>query len=145
VSAFLADLAELQRGGYKQLLPIVVDMNTIGETEYRIPCNSICIPANLMLPGGLVVATQTTKRVWLRINDVNNPWLPFSLNAADYAAIGASVNRFWVRVDAANQLGAGVVTLLLCGLGVNLSGPGGGSGSLVGYAANVSASAAVHD
>jgi hypothetical protein len=100
-------------GHYRQMQEIIIPANSSGAFgPVNVSGNGLHMLKRLTRGGGdgsTFLTGSVTARVMVRVNHVNNPWLPFSFiaNENDFQFFGGTIAKLWfcvTTVDAANPI-----------------------------------------
>lgn len=141
---FSRELDLIDKGGYAQFRQFTVDVSVhhpgTGEKdliEFAPGANGLLLLPHAFEPSQqALVSSNTAAALFVRFNQITNPWLRFSLisNSNDFISAAGTFRRMWVRTDESVGPQSGGVFYFLAVLGITLT--GGNLPSLFGYTQN---------
>lgn len=136
------EVQSLLAGNFRQFALVTVDLskqgfpvNSANRGLYEVEGNGIILAARVLDADGKnelvssVLAGPPAARIYVKVNHLDNPWIPLSLvaNSLDFSAIVGTIARFWIYVP--NALAGGNNLYLIVTKGISLQGSGATGGA----------------
>lgn len=136
----VAERRAIEVGRFRQFVVFAVELDAAksgeGAADVELVANTISLEPEIWLPQmSAAVTSDTAKKVYLRFNTKDAPWIPFSLiaNGKHKQVANGTIFRVWVKVPA-SEISAGARLYFLATLSFGLSSGTGGT-SASGYVA----------